>query len=149
MLATYWIILGIVLLIGELFTLDFSLSCFAIACFAAAVTSGAGLGLYWQLGVTTAVIFILLFTLRPLALKHLNKKAKGFRSNTEALVGREAKVFDVHTAVAEGHTHANKARIKIDADEWTVTCTQALKDGDFVRVISIDGTTLTVKKEEN
>ena len=52
--AHYWLILGIALLIGEIFTVDFSLSCFGLAAMIAAAASWAGLNLYWQIGIGVA-----------------------------------------------------------------------------------------------
>ena len=139
--ANYWLILGLVLLIGEVFTLDFSLSCFGIACFAAAGLSALGLGVYWQLGAAAAFIILLLFTLRPLALKYLICN-KDFKDNISALIGTAATVAEVDGA------NARKGIVKIDADHWTISADKPLAAGDIVKINKIDGTTLLVTKEE-
>lgn len=141
--TNYWVVLGLVLLIGEIFTMDFSLSCFALACFVAALLSAVGLGLYWQLAAVIITIFALLFTLRPLALKYLARRGKGFKSNVEALVGKETIVFGVE------ESNNKKAKTKIDADEWSVESDTPLKEKDIVKIEKIDGTTLIVRKEGN
>jgi len=141
--ANHWIILGLVLLIGEVFTLDFSLACFGLACLAAAVMSALGLGLYWQLGTVIVVIVALMLTLRPFALKYLIRNSTDLKSNMDALIGRETTVFSV-----DGDDN-KKARAKTDADEWTVHANAPLKNGDKVKILKIDGNILIVKKEES
>jgi len=139
--ANYWLILGLLLLIGEVFTLDFSLSCFGIACFAAAGISAAGLNAYWQLITVAIFIFALLFTLRPFALKYLIKK-NGFRDNINALIGKTATVFEIDSA------NNKKGWVKIDADHWAVEADKQLAAGNSVKINKIDGTTLIVSKED-
>lgn len=140
MTAHYWLILGIVLLIGEIFTMDFSLTCFAIACFVAAILSWIGLGTYWQLAAVAATIFILLFTLRPLVLKYLNKKGQAFKSNMEALIGKEL-------TVSQTNAQTGKYYAKNDGDLWELACEEKLSQGDSVKVFKVDGIKLFVKKE--
>jgi len=138
----YWLILGLVLLICEVFTLDFSLSCFGTACLAAAGVSAAGLGIYWQLITVTAVIVLLLFTLRPLALKYLIR-AKDFKDNIAALIGKTASVFELDT------NNPNRGWVKIDGDNWAVEAQGALAVGNTVKIEKVDGSTLIVTKENN
>ncbi|MDR0952842.1 MAG: NfeD family protein [Elusimicrobiota bacterium] len=138
----YWLILGIVLIIGEILTMDFSLTCFGIAALVAALLSWLGLNIYWQLTAAAITIFVLLFTLRPFMLKYLNKNGKDFKSNIEALIGKKAEVFNVQ------NEDKTKALVKIDADQWPVISNKPLVVGDKVKVESIDGATLIVKKEE-
>ncbi|MDR0645520.1 MAG: NfeD family protein [Elusimicrobiota bacterium] len=139
--SSYWLIAGLLLLIGEIFTLDFSLSCFGLACFVAALASALGLGLHWQLGICAAVIVILFFTLRPLAFKYFIK-AKSYKSNVDEFIGKTASVYEVDIA------DAKKAKVKFDADEWAVAADEPLKNGDIVKISKIDGITLIVNKEE-
>jgi membrane protein implicated in regulation of membrane protease activity len=141
MYANYWLICGLLLLIGEVFTLDFSLSCFGVACFAAALTSWLGLSVYWQLGVFCAVTLALFFTLRPLALKYLIQ-AKDYKSNMDEFIGKTATIYDVDVA------DAKKAKVKFDADEWAILADKPLKNGDAVKILKIDGITLMANKEE-
>jgi len=136
--ANYWLILGLVLLIGEVFTLDFSLSCFGISCFVAALFSALGLNIYWQLAAASLTILALLFTLRPFALKYLIK-AKDFKDNIAALIGTTATVTE-----ADGV----KGMVKIDADHWAISADKPLAAGDIVKINKVDGITLLVTKEE-
>jgi len=142
MSATYWFILGVILLIGEIFTNDFSLACFGIACFISGISSSLGLNVYWQLGIGATAIFVLLFAIRPIFLKYLNKGAEHVKTNVDAIIGRKAKIFEVKPE------DAKKGTVKIDGDLWNVHCDEPLKQGDAVVVMKLEGVTLTVKKGE-
>ena len=76
-----WFILGLILLIGEVFTTDFSLSCIGIACFVSALCSWLGLNVYWQLAIGAITIYILFFTLRPFMLKYMYRKGEKFKGH--------------------------------------------------------------------
>ncbi len=138
---SYWLILGVLLLIGETFTLDFSLSAFGIACLAAAGVAYGGFNIYWQLGVLSALIFIMFFGLRPFILRTLNKNAKAFKSNVDALPGMSVTVLEVNDA------DNTKGITKIDADSWTLHAAHPLTKDDKVKVLRVEGTTLVVEKE--
>lgn len=138
----HWLILALILFIGEVFTFDFSLSCFGAACLAAALLSWLGFGIYWQIAALALVISLLFFTLRPLILKSLNKKASGYKSNADALLGAKAAVINV----SEGNN--KRAEVRIDGDVWPVLSEQELQNGQTVKVVSVEGITLRVVKED-
>jgi len=140
--VNYWLVLGVILLIGEVFTMDFSLTCFGFACFVAAFLSWIGLSMYWQLGIGAIVIFTLLFALRPIFLKYLNKGAEHVKTNVDALAGKKAAVFEVK------EDDDKKGTVKIDGDLWNILCASPLKKGDVVVVERVEGVTLIVKKGE-
>lgn len=138
--AHYWLILGIALLIGEIFTADFSLSCFGLAAMISALASWAGLNLYWQIGIGVAAIFAFFFTLRPFMLKHMYKKGEGFKSNMDALSGKEL-------TVCQADKENSKYYAKADGDLWELDCANPLEEGDKVKVLKVEGSKLTVQKE--
>ncbi|MBR1980066.1 NfeD family protein [Candidatus Proelusimicrobium excrementi] len=138
--AHYWLILGIALLIGEIFTADFSLSCFGLAAMISALASWAGLNLYWQIGIAAAAIFAFFFTLRPFMLKHMYKKGEGFKSNMDALSGKEL-------TVCQADKENSKYYAKLDGDLWELSCEATLEKGDKVKVLKMEGIKLIVEKE--
>lgn len=140
--VNYWLILGVVLLIGEVFTMDFSLTCFAFACFVAAFLSWVGLNMYWQFGIGAIVIFMLLFALRPLFLKYLNKGAEHVKTNVDALQGKKGIVFEVK------EDDDKRGTVKIDGDLWNIQSDAPIKKGDAIIVQRVEGVTLIVKKGE-
>jgi len=135
-----WLIIGILLLIGEIFTLDFSLSCIGLASMAAGLVSWLGLSVYWQLITACVTLLILFFTMRPFILKHIARK-KEYKSNTDALVGTKHDFY----ALKEDKKHA---LINIDGDVWEAESATPLKEGKKVEVVKVEGTTLLVKQEE-
>jgi len=140
MTYSIWLIIGIVLLICEIFTLDFSLSCIGLAFMSAGLVSWLGLSIYWQLLTVCVVLVILFLTLRPFILKHISRK-KEYKSNTDALVGTKHDFY----ALKEDKKHA---LINIDGDVWEAQSAAPLKEGKKVEVVKVEGATLLVKQEE-
>lgn len=135
-----WAVLGILLLIGEIFTMDFSLSCVGLGLLVAALTAYLGFGIHVQLITACAVWLVLFFTLRPFILKHLARKQE-YKSNMEALVGTKHDFY----ALSEDKKHA---KIKIDGDVWEAESATPLVEKKQVKVVKVEGATLIVKQEE-
>ena len=135
-----WAVIGFLLLIGEMFTMDFSLSCIGLGFLAAGITAYLGFGVNIQLITMGAVFVILFFTLRPFILKHLSRKQE-YKSNMDALVGTKHNFY----ALTEDKKHA---KIKIDGDVWEAESATPLENGKTVTVAKIEGATLIVKQEE-
>ncbi|MGB2578801.1 membrane protein [Elusimicrobium simillimum] len=135
----WWIIIGIILIIGEIFTLDFALSCFGIAFLAAAVPAYFGASFFWQAICFAVVAVTLFFTLRPFALKYLNKGAK-LKTGADALIDRKGVVTE------EINEAAGTGRVQIDGDFWKAVSSETVAKGAEVKVAKIDGIILTVNK---
>ncbi|MCR5504755.1 MAG: NfeD family protein [Elusimicrobiaceae bacterium] len=135
-----WTILGVVLFIGEIFTMDFSLSCIGLGFLSAAIMAYLGFGINVQLIAVGIVWVTLFFTLRPFILKHLVRKQE-YKSNMDALVGTKHNFY----ALKEDKKHA---LIKIDGDVWEAESAAPLTDGKPVKVIKVEGATLIIKQEE-
>jgi len=135
-----WAVIGILLLIGEIFTMDFSLSCIGLGFLVAALTAYLGFGIHVQLIALCVVLLTLFFTLRPFILKHLARKQE-YKSNMDALVGTKQNFY----ALSEDKKHA---KIKIDGDVWEAQSATPLENGKAVTVAKIEGATLIVKQEE-
>ena len=138
MAYTTWLIIGFVCLIGEIFTVDFTLSCIGLSAFVAGLFSYLGLSVTWQLAAMGISMLILFGTLRPFALKYLYKNRQPAKSGIDALIGQTFKVISAQ----EG-----KAYIKSDADTWEVKAGEPLKEGDNVEVKKVEGITLIVNKK--
>lgn len=138
MTYTIWLILGIICLIGEIFTTDFTLSCVGLSAFVAALCSYIGANNYIQFAAMGISMFILFFTLRPFALKYLYKNKQPVSSAVDSLIGKTFKITEVK---------GDKAYIKSDADIWEVKANEPLKKGDSVEVKAVKGITLIVDKK--
>ncbi len=135
-----WAVLGIMLLIGEIFTMDFSLSCVGLGFLVAALMAYLGFGIHVQLIAVCVVLVTLFFTLRPFILKHLARKQE-YKSNIDALVGTKHDFY----ALSEDKKHA---KIKIDGDVWEAQSVTPLNKEKQVKVVKIEGATLIVKQED-
>lgn len=134
-----WVILAVVLAVGEIFTPGlFFLGPVAIAAAIAALAAAVGLG-----SVLSTVVFIaaalgsLLF-LRPIARRHVHLPAIS-RTGTAALVGRKA--------VVTRRVDAAGGRVRIGGEEWTARPYldgDAFDEGASVEVAEIQGATALV-----
>lgn len=138
MTYTIWLILGIICLIGEIFTTDFTLTCVGLSAFVVALCSYIGANNYIQFAVMGISMFILFFTLRPFALKYLYKNKQPVPSAVDSLIGKTFKITEVK---------GDKAYIKSDADIWEVKANEPLRKEDTVEVKKIEGITLNVVKK--
>ncbi len=144
-----WVIIGLVLVILEIFTSGFAIICVSFGAFGGAIAAGCSLDLKWQIiifAIVTAVAFIFI---RPLLLKYFykNKEAK-VQTNADALIGREVVVCETIDK------DAGTGRVKIDGDEWKAVAEEesgeegkkiVIEKGTKVTVVSRDSIILTVK----
>lgn len=138
-----WLVLVIIFVIIELFTLEFTFLMIA----AGSLVGGLGgnlLGLPWwaQIGSAAVLSALLIFTIRPFLLRALKKGADPERSNLDRYPGLGGRVM---VDFVEG-----RGQVKLDNGEtWTsrvapAAGTVVLEDGDRVVVIRIDGATAEV-----
>ncbi len=138
-----YLILGVMCFIGELFTMDFSLTCFGLGLLGASLASWLGLGLGWQVLIFIALSLALFVGIRPLALKHLYHKNKNVKMNVDALIGRTVIVL------AEPEGQDNIGRVQTDGDNWRACFAAPAQKGAEVRVEKVEGNTLFVTPIQN
>ncbi len=144
----YWIILGIILLIAELFTPGFLLASFGIGAF------GAGLFAFWefelriQLLAFSIATLIVFFGIRPLYFKYFRRSVEQKETGVNAFIGKH---YNVTEAIKNSE---NTGRVQIGSESWRVRSEdeELTKIGETVRVVGVEGSTLIVstteKKEE-
>lgn len=138
MYLEFWIIFAIVLLIGELLTGGFYLLSIGIGAIAAAIMN------YFQFSLTIQIIVFILVTIifillsRPLYRK-LNRNATDKKSNTERLIGLNAKVIE------ELGPH-KIGTIDVNGEIWKAISDEEIAKGEKVEIIEIEGVKLKVKK---
>lgn len=133
---TIWIIVGILLIIGEMLTASFFMLFIAIGSFAAALTATLGAS-YFSQGVTCAVVSILgVWLLRKPIQQKLLKNI-----NVQADIGKE---IQVDQAMAPHQ----QTRITYQGTSWLATNldSESLKLGDRVVIVGIDGNVLLLRK---
>jgi membrane protein implicated in regulation of membrane protease activity len=131
----FWLIATIVLLAGEILTAGFLLGALTPGTVLAAVVAAFGLDLRYQVfGFVVGTVVGLIY-LRPIFLRKV--MSKGTPSNVQALVGSVGIITeDIGPDVV--------GRVKVQSEEWRAEGSSELSVGTKVRVVSIDGNTLTV-----
>lgn len=139
-----YLILAMFCFIGELFTMDFSLTCFGIGLLGAAFGEWMGAGIGGQVTLFFCVSLLSFISVRPLAKKWLYMHTKHVQTNVQALIGRTVTVL---TAPDTDHI----GRVQTDGDNWRAYFHTSAQEGEKVIVQKIEGNTLfvTTKKEEN
>jgi membrane protein implicated in regulation of membrane protease activity len=137
-----WIITGIILVIGEIFTPSFFLALIGLSCLiAGAVAFFIPTNLaFIPLCVFAVSTALMLIYLRPICKKYLyNKDAPS--SNVDAMKG---KILTAETKI-DG---TNSGTVKLYADLWKARTEDdcIIEAGEKVRVIRIEGNTVIVSK---
>ena len=140
--AIVWFIAALVLAGLELAVGEFTLLMLAGAALAAAGVSLAGAPLWGSVIAFAVSAFALLVFLRPYLKRRLHQP-KALDTSVNALIGSSAVVID---PVA-----AHGGQIRLDGSIWSARSldpSHTFAEGEHVSVISIDGATAVVWKEE-
>ncbi len=139
----FWLILFVVLLIIEIFTMGLTTVWFAGGALVAFVLAFAGLGLPVQIIVFLLVSILLLVLTRPIAIKFFNQERQ--KTNADSLIGQRAVVLEtIDTLHGTG-------RVEVNGMEWSAKVEDAaavIEAGTVVSIQGIQGVKLIVKKEE-
>lgn len=136
-----WLILFVVLLVIELFTVGLTTIWFAIGSLAAFLADLLGAGLLLQIIIFLAVSCILLIFTRPWAARHVNRRR--IKTNYESEIGKIILI----TEKVDNLNQTGKSTV--DGQEWTVRSQNdedILEPGDKARVVDISGVKLIVEK---
>lgn len=131
MQTMYWLIIFVVLLIIEIFTMGLTTVWFAGGAIAAFLTGLMGFGTFAQFVVFAIVSIFLILVTRPIAIKYFNKERQ--KTNAESLIGQQALVLeDVDTLQAHG-------LVEVNGQEWSAKTDEP--DGHIAKntVVVIDG----------
>jgi len=140
--AVLWLIVGVVLAVAELFTLDFVLIMLGGGAFAAALSGALGAPVPIQILVFAATSVLGLAAIRPAIRRRLHRGAEHKPMGVDAIEGTDATVIE---DVAEG-----RGMVKIGGELWSARpydATQRFAAGEQVRVVEIRGATALVWKE--
>ncbi len=141
--AIFWLVLFVVLLVIEIFTMGLTTIWFAGGAILAFVLAYVGFGLPVQIIVFLLASIILLVLTRPLAVKFFNKERQ--KTNAESLIGQKAIVLeDIDTLHGTGRAEVNGMEWSAKTDEVG----EIIEAGTVVVIEGIQGVKLIVKKEE-
>ena len=141
--AIFWLVLFVVLLVIEIFTMGLTTVWFAGGSIFAFILAYVGFRLPVQIIVFLLSSIILLVLTRPLAVKFFNKERQ--KTNAESLIGQKAIVLEkIDTLHGTG-------RAEVNGMEWSTKTDEAesiIEAGAVVIIEGIQGVKLIVKKEE-
>lgn len=139
----FWLILFVILLIIEIFTMGLTTVWFAGGALVAFVLAYAGFDLPVQIIVFLLVSILLLVLTRPIAIKFFNKERQ--KTNADSLIGQKAVVLETIDTI-----HGT-GRVEVNGMEWSAKVDEAtciIETGEIVVIEGIQGVKLIVKKEE-
>lgn len=138
-----WIILGIVLIIAEIFTLGFVLFWFGIGALAAAFVGFLGLGIFWQFLVFALVSIALTVMSRTIFAKYLPHDEEKIKMGVDSLPGQ------IGTVTSASKGALNEAAVKVYGSTWTafpVDGDAIFEEGEKVEVVRVQGSSIYVRK---
>lgn len=141
----YWLIVGIVMFIAEIFTTGFFIMWFGVGAFVAALVAALGAGLTAQLISFVVVSLVLTVSSRTIFKRFFLGRAQGreLATNVDALVGA--------TAVVKEQIDNDKGEglVKIGGEEWSAVSEDGsvIPPGSKVQVVRIEGVKAVVREE--
>lgn len=138
-----WIILGVGLIIAEIFTLGFVLFWFGIGALAAAFVGYLGVGFFWQFLVFALVSSALTAMSRTIFAKYFSHDERDtFKTGMDALPGQ------VGMVISDSKGALNEAAVKVYGSTWTAfpVDDETLTEGEKVEVVRVQGASIYVRK---
>ena len=136
-----YLIIALGCFVGELFTMEFSLTCLGIGLLGAALISWLGNPLWSQIALFALVSIICWLGVRPIALKHFYRKTKELKTPAEDVIGKSA-VVEVAIDPVQ-----NTGRVLVNGESWKATAAKPLAKGTACVVEKLNGVTLFVKEK--
>jgi membrane protein implicated in regulation of membrane protease activity len=126
----------------EIFIPSFVLFNFGIGAVVGSFAAGLNLSVEWQIVFFSTGTLLSFFLIRPVMKKYAYKRSDGFKTNMEAIVGRQATVSE------EISNENNRGRISLDGDIWQARSlsNEIIPQGSLVEIVQLNSIILTVKK---
>lgn len=138
-----WIILGVFLIIAEIFTLGFVLFWFGIGALAAAFIAWLGFGFTFQFLIFAIVSIVLTATSRTIFSKYFSHSDNPIKVGMDSLPGQ------IGTVTITSKGALQEAAVKVYGSIWTafpVEGEDALTEGEKVEVVRVQGSSIYVQK---
>jgi len=141
-----WILLGVILIIAEIFTLGFVLFWFGIGAFAAALAGFLGFGMVVQFIVFAAVSTVLTVMSRTILANYFSQTDENaFKTGIDSLPGQ------IGTVTSASKGTLQEGAVKVYGSTWTAFPMDGetnLIEGEKVEVISVKGSSIYVRRAE-
>lgn len=137
-----WAILGVLLIVGEVFTAGFVLFWFGIAALAAAFAGLIGFGVSFQFLIFLVVSVVLTALSRTIFDKYFTHSQE-LKSGVDSLPGQ------IGTVVSASRGALNSGEVKVYGSVWTAYPSEgeeSLIEGERVEIVRVQGASVFVRK---
>ncbi len=137
-----WLIVALICFIMEIFIPSFVLFNFGIGAVIGSFAAGLNLSLEWQIVLFSAGTMMSFFLIRPAMKRFAYRRTKDFKTNMDAMVGRQATVSE------EICNENNRGRVSLDGDVWQARSisNEIIPQGTLVEIVQLNSIILIVKK---
>jgi membrane protein implicated in regulation of membrane protease activity len=142
-ISILWLVLGVALIIAEIFTLGFVLFWFGIGAIAASVAGFLGAGIGVQFLIFAVVSVALTAMSRTIFQRYLpTNNGEGIRTGVDALPGK------VGTVTTPSKGALNEGAVKVYGSTWTAYPLDegVLIEGEKVEVVEVRGSSIYVRR---
>lgn len=139
-----WIVLGVILIIAETFTLGFVLLWFGVGAIAAGLVGLAGLGFVWQFLAFAVVSISLTLLSRTIFAKYFSQN-----DETKTKTGVDSLPGLIGTVSSASRGALQEAAVKVYGSTWTAFPGEGeapLAEGEKVEVIRVQGSSIYVRR---
>ncbi len=144
LLPIFWLILGILFTVFEVFTLGFVLLWFGIGAFAAAIAGFLGVGILGQFLIFAIVSTVLTFMSRTIFEKYLpDRGGADLKTGIENMPGSMVEVIEGNVG------KKNNAVVSALGSRWNALpehTGEEFETGERVEIVRIDGSSVYVRK---
>ena len=143
----FWIVLGVALIIAEIFTFGFVLFCFGIGALAAALVGALGFGLTLQFLAFAVGSIVLTIMSRTIFARYFS------HDDDDALkMGMDALPGQIGTVTISSRGALREGAVKVYGSTWTafpIDDQTILSEGEKVEVVRVQGSSIYVQKIED
>jgi inner membrane protein len=142
-LGILWLVLGVALIVAEVFTLGFVLLWFGIGAIVAALVGLMGFGFAWQFAAFAIVSVALTAMSRTIFSTYLHhSEAESLKSGSDSMPGQ------IGTVTIASKGALNEGAVKVFGSTWTAFPEDdetVLREGEKVEVVRIQGSSIYVR----
>jgi len=142
-----WIVLGVALIIAEIFTFGFVLFWFGVGALAAALVGGLGFGFGLQFLVFASVSIALTAMSRTIFAKYFSQD-----DENAVKMGMDSLPGQIGTVILSSRGALQEGAVKVYGSTWTafpIDDEMPLIEGEKVEVVRVQGSSIYVQKIEN